>query len=154
MILLFGALLSHAAAGGTFVTFAQLSIELLVTIPALVFLSNRFIEGPKLAFLVLIAQSNGHILLGAGNSNNLVMLISHLTGGIASFLLISKFEQIWESSLKFIEILIVPIRVFRINKTTHFHLVCTDETSSFQSFHDLDSFSRRGPPFLQIEVYS
>ncbi len=146
MILLFGALLSHGAAGGSFVTVTRLSAEIAVIIPVLVFLSNRLIEGPKLALLVLFAQSNGHLLLGAGNSNNLVMMFSHLIGGIATYILISKFEAIWETSLKFVEILIVPFRVFRFNKTANFNFIYVVEPSSFQSFLELDSLSRRGPP--------
>ncbi|CAB5046293.1 unannotated protein [freshwater metagenome] len=93
--ILIGALASHFLAGGQFVQTSRL-MELGLALFVVLFLVRKnFLPGPKLALILILAQSFGHIVLGETSGSNFGMLVSHVIGGLISYKLVAHSERFW-----------------------------------------------------------
>ena len=153
-VLFLGTLVAHVAAGGTFVAPVHLVGNAIFLAFPLVVLSRIRLEGPKLALLILIAQSSGHLILGGIAHSNLTMLLSHLLGGFLSFILISRCEQIWERALGVLFQFLLPLRLRLLSINTNpAHLLPQGRIFGF-STHSTLQFLFRGPPSYRIGNFS
>jgi hypothetical protein len=96
-ILLVSAVIAHILSGGVVVEPATF-LPLLLMISTGIFLTrNVQLEGAPLALMVLLMQSAGHFILGAGShTSDLKMTTGHVVGGLVSYHLIQRCEQLWQ----------------------------------------------------------
>jgi hypothetical protein len=77
--LLTSVLVSHAIGGGNFISIPNIIVFSILIVGGVSISFPTELEGPRLAFLALIAQIFGHFLFGGGSTGN-SMIFSHLIG--------------------------------------------------------------------------
>ena len=142
---LVGSLASHYVGGGSFISPAQLFLQLILISIASFTLRGRQYEGPALALSILIVQSATHFILGGGSSTGAQMLLAHVIGGVLSYQLISNFDRIWADISSLIASLI-PALPLQFSPT-----IASQSPQFFEFLTASFSFtrediSRRGPP--------
>jgi hypothetical protein len=104
------------------------------------------LQGPKLALLIVLVQSGAHIFLGGMSTSNTSMLLTHVAGGIFSFILITQCEsaigELFDCAKSLLSIWIPKIQVVEL-----------PEHATLINFHHprisdpmTCKLSRRGPP--------
>lgn len=89
--------LSHHAAGGSFIALAPAVFELAILATLVYLFSRKSLEGPKLAVLIVLAQSISHIAMGGDSKEGLPMALSHIGAGLLSYFYIRNSEKFWDS---------------------------------------------------------
>ena len=145
-VLLLGALISHYLGGGSFVATHQLVLmSALVSILLFAF-KGKFLAGPSLALVILLTQSASHILMGGMSNSNLTMLLTHFTGGLITYWLVQRSENIWENLLKVILQFTATIYSWTLATPTTLFNNGTPYFANLQSYLTCGAHARRGPP--------
>jgi len=98
--LTFSAIAAHLLAGGGIIHGYKLILISSLFICVSTIATSSELEGPKLAFLILISQFIGHFFLGTNTDSPTIMVLSHAMIAIFAYLAISSFEGLvcWISS--------------------------------------------------------
>ena len=148
LILLGFALVSHTFAGGSFTNIARLFAMLVLIVCALFILGRSVLSGPRLALLVLIVQSSTHLVLGGINSGGIVMSASHIIGGFASFVLLTKSDEFWFALRNFVFVIFLPFKSFLPDtKKLAISAIC-HEAKCWSSALVTSSHGLRAPPSI------
>ena len=148
LILLGFALVSHTFAGGSFTNIARLFAMLVLIVCALFILGRSVLSGPRLALLVLIVQSSTHLVLGGINSGGIVMSASHIIGGFASFVLLTKSDEFWFTLRNFVFVIFLPFKSFLPDtKKLAISAIC-HEAKCWSSALVTSSHGLRAPPLI------
>ncbi len=89
---------SHHAVGGSVIALAPVALELTFLAAVVYLFSRRSLEGPKLAILIVLAQSISHIAMGGDSNAGLPMALSHIGAGVLSYFYICNSEKFWDSA--------------------------------------------------------
>ncbi|MFM1984837.1 MAG: hypothetical protein RLZZ295_3 [Actinomycetota bacterium] len=144
--LLASVLLGHAIGGGSFIAIPQLLTFSTLIIAALSISIPEELEGPRLAFIVLIAQTLGHFLFGGGAVND-SMMYSHIIGGVVGYQLVAHMDQLICQLSYLLKEILLPFSFIE------FHILSTKNVSvrisyiaRVKEFFVSTSYSLRAPP--------
>lgn len=146
LVLLVGSLGAHLLGGGGLVTLNNFLLDFFLILILIARVHANAISPQKLAVVVVLVQSCGHFVLGGMNQSNVVMALSHIIFGFASYQFITHSEKMWESFATLL------YNLFLKKFDYHFQLIGNLQISQELSFNirsqkDEDSHHRRGPPF-------
>jgi hypothetical protein len=98
--LTFSAIAAHLLAGGGIIHGDKLILISFLLICVSTNATSSELEGPKLAFIILISQFIGHFFLGTNTASPTLMVLSHAVIALFAYLAISSFEDLvyWISS--------------------------------------------------------
>jgi hypothetical protein len=147
-VLVGSAMLAHVANANLSVELSNLLIQVSAIAILSTFFSRTDLSGPKLALLVTIIQGTTHFVLGGQMGSTHLMLTSHLVIGIASYLLITYFESIWNCIANWF--CIVLARIIEVNYSTT--KINRFVTQFLIRINLISSNQHRGPPVYGIKV--
>jgi hypothetical protein len=98
--LTFSAIAAHLLAGGGIIHGDRLILISFLLICVSTIATSSELEGPKLAFIILISQFIGHFFLGTNTTSPTLMVLSHAVIALLAYLAIYSFEGLvcWISS--------------------------------------------------------
>lgn len=148
--LLASVLLGHAIGGGSFIAIPQLLTFSTLIIAALSISIPEELEGPRLAFLVFIAQTLGHFLFGGGAVNGL-MMYTHIISGVVGYRLVAHIDQLICQLSYLLKEILLPFSFIE------FHVLSTKKVSvrisyiaRVKEFLISASYLLRGPPLSKL----
>lgn len=139
---------SHHAVGGSVISLAPVALELTFLAAVVYLFSRRPLEGPKLAVLIVLAQSFSHIAMSGNSNSGIPMAISHIAAGVLSYFYICNSEKFWDSATnKFVKYIQRFIFVLHVVKTRNFQIAVQAPERLKSHLFEM-RLNWRGPPAL------
>jgi hypothetical protein len=146
LILLLGGVMAHYLADGTFIKPFQFLASGVSCLLLIATLESKKLEGPRLALLVLLTQSFGHLILGGNTPSNITMAVSHLFAGLFTYWLISHAEVFWSKTSEILSALFLPNCLDRFTLQHSANNSTENVEWIFNPFLGFRSMWMRGPP--------
>lgn len=145
-LLLWGSVIPHVMMGGDLIRIDHFLLQALLIFTMWAGLRVNNLHGPRLAFVVLLAQSSSHFVLGGMNNSSTGMAIAHIAAGFITYSLITHYQRSWlELAKEFLPAFYYLLTHTFIQRKVTFHfgifsIIGWNDLSRLKSHRD------RGPP--------
>ena len=144
--LLSAGLLAHTISSGTYVGVKDFLFYSAINLLLTFLITPALLEGPRLAFMILLSQVMTHFLSGAAGNNSQQMMFSHLISSILVYQVVKNFDQALEKVLTVIEIFLpVKLIIFKVISLKYRQFIYQQRYINFPI--QLGAYQLRAPPF-------